>query len=200
MVIPLRSGDQPDGDRWSIGTNWHVIEVADPVCMLRQGVHERGIVAVGIVTSEPFTDAHWNLAKDEDAHYVNVAWRRAIDLNQIITLEELEREVPGFAWNKVYSSGRIIEGESADQLAALLGQGPPGGKPKKQGQQYGSAEHNRLVEREATAIVKAGYEHEGWTVNDVSSQNLGWDLEVRRGNSVSYVEVKGARDLSPTSS
>ncbi|TDO34739.1 uncharacterized protein DUF3883 [Kribbella sp. VKM Ac-2527] len=199
MVIPLRSGDQPEGDRWSIGTNWHVIGEADPVCMLRQGVHGRGIVAMGVITRGPFTAAHWNTAKDGDAHYVNVAWHRAMDLNQMITLDELEQAVPGFAWNKVYSSGRIIEGEPADQLAALLGQAPPGKQPRKKGPgpQYGSAEHNRLVELEAMAIVTGGYEDEGWTVSDVSKQNLGWDLEVRRGRSVNCVEVKGATGPLP---
>lgn len=197
MVLPLSHGQQPEGDRWSIGTNWKTIQRSDPVCMLRQGAHGRGIVAVGAVTRPPFTAPHWNPAKDGDAHYVNVAWHRAIDLNQMITIEELEREVPGFDWRTVYSSGRIVEDEAADQLAALLGQSPLPGKPKKKGQQYGTAEHNRLVELEAMAIVTDGYQSEGWTVSDVSAQNLGWDLEARRGKLVKLVEVKGATGPRP---
>jgi hypothetical protein len=176
MVIPLRAGEQPEGDRWSIGTNWKVIGERDPVCILRQGVHGRGIVATGAITRAPFTAPHWKETKTGDAHYVNVVWYRAMDLNQMITLEELEREVPGFAWNKVYSSGRIIEGQPADDLAVLLGQAALGRKPKrKEGQQYGTAEHNRLVELEAMAFVMGGYKEEGWTVSDVSKRNLGWD-------------------------
>lgn len=68
--------------------------------MLRQGIHGRGIVATGVITRAPFTAPHWNRSKTGDAHYVNVAWHRAMDLNQMITLVDLEREVPGFAWNK----------------------------------------------------------------------------------------------------
>lgn len=174
MVMPLQAGSPPEGDRWSIGTNWRVIGKGDSVCMLRQGIHGRGIVAAGVITKAPFTALHWNPDRTGDAHYVNVAWHRAMDLNQMITLEELEREVPGFDWNKVFSSGRIIEGESAEDLAALLGQAPLGEKPKKKGgQQYGTAEHNRLVELEAMAFVTAGYEGEGYAAKDVSSRIWG---------------------------
>lgn len=197
MVFPLQAGEQPEGNRWSIGTNWNVIAEGDLVCMLRQGTHGRGIVATGVITKGPFTAPHWNKTKSGDAHYVNVAWGRAMDLNQMITLDELEREVPGFPWNQVYGSGRIIEGEPGDALAVLLGQGEPKAKGKKKGQQYGTAEHNRLVELEAMAFVTDGYEAEDWTVSDVSDQNLGWDLEARHGKSVRYIEVKGATGPSP---
>lgn len=47
------------------------------------------------------------------------------------------------------------------------------------------------------AIVTSGYRNEGWTVRDVSSQNLGWDLDVRKGRSVRHVEVKGATGALP---
>ena len=50
MVLPLQGGRPPDGDRWSIGTNWKTIESGDMVCMFRQGVHGRGIVATGVIT------------------------------------------------------------------------------------------------------------------------------------------------------
>ncbi len=196
MVLPLQAGLQPYGDRWSIGTNWNVIEEGDLVCMLRQGAHGRGIVATGVVTTDPFTDAHWDKTKSGDAHYVHVAWGRAMPLNEMITLEELDQRVPDFPWNKVYSSGRIIEGESGDALALLLGQGAPTGKGSK-GQQFGTAEHNRLVELEAMSIVTRAYEARGWTVVDVSTQNLGWDLEGRRGGSVKYIEVKGVTGPDP---
>lgn len=199
MVIPLQAGLQPEGDRWSIGTNWNAIEEGDLVCMLRQGVHGRGIVATGVITRAAFTAPHWNPDKTGDAHYVNVAWHRAMDLNEMITLEELEREAPSFDWGKVYSSGRIINGAGADELAVLLGHAPLGTQPKKTGggQQFGTAEHNRLVEREAMAIVRDGYKAEGWIVRDVAGLNLGWDLEARRGKEVEYVEVKGATGPLP---
>ena len=198
MVIPLQSGEQPEGDRWSIGTNWKSIAVGDAVCMLRQGIHGRGIVAVGSITEAPFVDAHWNTKKGGEAHYVHVEWHRAMDINQMITIDELIREVPGFEWNKVYSSGRFVDGNAAAELAVLLGQGTAGSPaPRKGGQQYGTAEHNRLVELEAMTMVEAGYRSEGYAVKDVSSQNLGWDLNVQRGKAVICVEVKGATGPKP---
>lgn len=129
-------------------------------------------VATGVITSAPFTAPHWNEAKSE-------------------------REVPGFPWNQVYSSGRIIEGDAGDKLAVLLGQGTPNANGKAKGQQYGNAEHNRLVELEAMVVVRAGYEQEHWVVSDVSKDNLGWDLEARRGKMVRYIEVKGATGPKP---
>lgn len=197
MVVPLQAGEPPEGNRWSIGTNWRAIVVGDLACMLRQGAHGRGIVATGVVTSDPYTAPHWNDAKSGDAHYVNVSWVRAMDLNQMITLDELEREVPSFPWRQVYNSGRIIEGDSGSDLAVLLGQGMPTGNGKAKGQQYGNAEHNRLVELEAMAIVRDFYKEEGWTVIDVSKRNLGWDQEARRGKLVKYIEVKGVTGSRP---
>lgn len=199
MVIPLQEGRPPEGDRWSIGTNWKVIEVGDLVCMLRQGIHGRGIVATEIVTRSAFRDAHWNAERAGDAWYVNVAWGRAFDLNQMITIEELEQEVPDFSWNRVYGSGRIITGVAADDLAALLGQAPPqrGKDGRGGGQEMGKVEHNRLVELEAMRIVTAGYQARKYVVKNVSDDNLGWDLEARRRGEVAYVEVKGTTGPLP---
>lgn len=198
MVLPLQEGRPPEGDRWSIGTNWKTIEAGDRACMFRQGVHGRGIVATGVITRGAFPDSHWNPDKTGDAWYVNVAWDRAFDLNRMITIDELAREVPAFAWNKVYSSGRIVDGTSAEHLATLLGQGPLPRKPRRKGgQRFGVAEHNHLVELEAMELVIAGYESDRYVVRDVSKENLGWDLEARRGGKISYIEVKGATGPLP---
>lgn len=195
MVIPLLEGRPPDGDRWSVGTNWKTIKAGDLACMFRQGAHGRGIVATGVITHSPFPESHWNPAKAGDAWYVNVAWNRAFDLNQMINVDELEREVPGFAWRQVYSSGRVIDGDAAEDLAALLGQAPV--PTKKGGQQFGRSEHNRLVELEAMRLATCGYEDDNYVVQDVSKQNLGWDLEARRGDTVAYIEVKGTTGPLP---
>jgi hypothetical protein len=198
MVLPLQEGRPPGGDRWSIGTNWKVIEAGDMACMFRQGAHGRGIVATGVITRGAFRGPHWNPDKTGEAWYVNVAWNRALDLNQMITIDELAREVPGFGWNKVYGSGRIVDGSPAGHLASLLGQGPlPPKAQEKGGQQFGTAEHNRLVELEAMELVSAGYKAERYIVRDVSKENLGWDLEARRGGKVAYIEVKGATGPLP---
>ena len=83
--------------------------------MFRQGVHGRGIVITGVITRGAFQKAHWNADKTGDAWYVNVAWNGALDLNQMINVDELEREVPGYSWDRVYSSGRIAD-DARDSL------------------------------------------------------------------------------------
>ncbi|MBM6399789.1 DUF3883 domain-containing protein [Phycicoccus sonneratiae] len=197
MVLPLQLGQQPDGDRWSIGTNWRAIAKGDLVCMLRQGSHGRGIVATGVITRGPFLAPHWDSTRTGKAHYVNVAWGRAMPINEMITVAELEARVPGFAWGQIYSSGRIVEGEAGAALAELLGQGPPRGRGAKKGQQFGTVEHNRLVELEAMRVVTRDYESSDWTVEDVSAKKLGWDIEAHRGGARLYVEVKGVTGPDP---
>lgn len=197
MVIPLQEGRVPEGDRWSLGTNWKTIAVGDQVCQFRQGAHGRGIVATGVVTKNPFKAKHWQSDRSGEAWFVNVAWNRALDLNRMITVDELTRAVPEFAWNHVYGSGRIVDGSAAERLAGVLGQSPLPDERSPGGQQFGSAEHNRLVELESMAIVCAGYRAKGHEILDVSSQKLGWDLEARRGKEVLYIEVKGVTGPSP---
>lgn len=197
MVLPLQEGRQPDGYRWSIGTNWNRIITGDLVCMYRQGVHGRGIVATGVITGGAFLDSHWNPDKAGDAWYVNVAWNQALDLTQMITVDELKHQVSDFAWDNVYASGHIVDGSAAEQLACLLGQGPPLTAQGEGGQQFAAAERRQQVELEAMECVSAGYRAERYEVTDVSRQNLGWDLEARRNGEMVYIEVKGTTGLHP---
>lgn len=60
-------------------------------------------------------------------------------------------------------------------------------------------EHRDRVEDSAMAKVTQEYESQGFTVQDVSPDNLGYDLEVRdgTGNPVFHVEVKGTSSETP---
>jgi len=58
---------------------------------------------------------------------------------------------------------------------------------------FGTYEQNKKIERAAIAHVKRYFKAEGWSVEDVSSQNRGYDLLCTRAAQVRHVEVKGAR-------
>ena len=62
---------------------------------------------------------------------------------------------------------------------------------------FGSADRNRQVERAAVSFVTRRYTSQGWRVRNVSSDNLGYDIECKRGKNVHHVEVKGAAGAGP---
>jgi len=62
-----------------------------------------------------------------------------------------------------------------------------------QGAGFGTPEQNRRVERAALRHVTQYFRDQGWSVEDVSSENRGYDLLCKRSSAQSHVEVKGAR-------
>lgn len=52
-------------------------------------------------------------------------------------------------------------------------------------------ERRQRIEREAMTITAQWFVDHGYTVEDMSMQHLGWDLEARRGRGCLRVEVKG---------
>lgn len=64
---------------------------------------------------------------------------------------------------------------------------------------FGSAETNAIIEDRAMTLVTAHYEAEGYLVEDVSENNLGWDLTatLKKDKKVRHIEVKGVSGSSP---
>ena len=64
-------------------------------------------------------------------------------------------------------------------------------------------EKRHQVELAAMSAVESWYARRGWKIEDVSSQNIGWDIEATREGSFLRIEVKGfsasniAFDLTP---
>jgi hypothetical protein len=57
-----------------------------------------------------------------------------------------------------------------------------------------NARQRFLIERRAVDVVTAFYVAQGWTVDDVGAQRIGWDLTVTRsGHPDRHVEAKGTR-------
>jgi hypothetical protein len=95
---------------------------------------------------------------------------------------------------------------SADQLQRLLPlfpewpeQGDPGEVVvvDEHGAELGDPATNAVVESIAMRVVTEDYEARGWKVEDVSLQNVGWDLTCRKSRDKHLVEVKGRSIRKP---
>lgn len=57
---------------------------------------------------------------------------------------------------------------------------------------FGTPENNKRIEQAAVRHVTRHYKSQSWSVKDVSSDNLGYDLNCKRSGKERHVEVKGA--------
>jgi hypothetical protein len=97
---------------------------------------------------------------------------------------------------------------TVDQLTkinALLGEWPepPGSQDEitvtERGAGFGNPVQNKAVEDAAMEAVTRVYEDEGWAVEDVSQEKLGWDLTCAHpGGAIVKVEVKGVGGIRPS--
>ncbi|WP_239456563.1 protein NO VEIN domain-containing protein [Nocardioides solisilvae] len=209
---------RPVEGRWSVGRRRHGIREGDVAYLLRQGTHGTGVLASGTILGSPVPGEHWR-DPGAVAQYVDVAWDRAVRMDDMLTTDVLEQEVPEFPWKQVYFSGREVTGASGDLLQQVWnrhsarheqGEDPTPetgrsassideaevtitldnrGRPVGAG--FGSAEQNKRVETAAVRHVEEAYEREGWDVEDVSTQKIGWDLTATRGSEIHHLEVKG---------
>ena len=56
--------------------------------------------------------------------------------------------------------------------------------------------HNAAVESAAVDVVWKYYEAAGYSLKSVESENVGWDIEARKGTQTLHIEVKGTSGLS----
>jgi hypothetical protein len=191
MVDGTSEGRTYDG-RWSVGNRVQDIEPGDRAYLLRQGTHGRGLVAIGDITSEPYTDDSW---RDDGgtAQYVDVNWLEAVPLEQRVDIHDLKAAIPAFKWDNIYNSGRDITEHGAALEELWFGQATEAAPlpPVVQGAGFGTAEQNRKVEKAAVQHVTDAYEAEGYQVTSVEAARRGWDLTAARGNEELHVEVKG---------
>ena len=62
---------------------------------------------------------------------------------------------------------------------------------RRLGSGFGSAEQNRKVELAAIKAAKKHYKGDGWNVESVEAEKIGFDLRCRKGKLERHVEVKG---------
>jgi hypothetical protein len=103
---------------WSTGTRKSGIQKGDRLVFLRQGSHGRGIIALGVATTEIEERSHFN-DPDKFARYVDVRWTSARTIEQRLPTELLIAMVPDVPWNNLQGSGVRVPDHSTDTLLRL---------------------------------------------------------------------------------
>ncbi len=110
-------------ERWSCG-NTKRIKTGDRLFLLKQGKLPRAIIASGRVTSDVYTDKHWDEAKaaqGKEALYVGADWDTILDYQKEPLLQTSaidDDKPPQVNWNTM-SSGISISNPVADRMEAL---------------------------------------------------------------------------------
>lgn len=104
--------------------NWPVWDhaqarVGDRFYMVRVGVAPRGVVMEGVFASEPYRGEDWS-GRGRETYYVDLKINYMMDsrIAQMLSMEELERELPAFEWARGHS-GRLLPEEMAVKLGEL---------------------------------------------------------------------------------
>ncbi len=107
-------------DRWSCG-NRRDIDIGDRFYLIRLGSDPRGIVASGHVTSNAYSDSHWDKKRASNGDttiYVKVRFD-AINQEPIIPISELNQSpLDSFHWH-TQSSGILIPSDIANVVEQL---------------------------------------------------------------------------------
>ena len=103
--------DIRDGRAYCMGwncSNSH-IQIGDRVFLVRLGQEPRGIIASGYVISDAYTEKNYDVSKDTDMNYVDIALTEIIDYRAsgILTTEYLNQKYPDQCWSP-QSSGIMI--------------------------------------------------------------------------------------------
>ena len=102
--------------RWSIDRK-HDIGPGDEAYLVRQAIKPRGIISAGVVTSAPYTDAHWEIS-GELSECVEVDWTRAVPFADPLRLGDLRHVSPKQHW-EAQQSGIVLRPECTRAVADL---------------------------------------------------------------------------------
>ena len=83
---------------WSVGRHINIDEGQDCFLLIQGTGHPRGLVAYGIVTSNPWEGEHY-LDPSKTLNYVDVQWRAMRPIDEPVPMEVLKEEVPDVPWS-----------------------------------------------------------------------------------------------------
>lgn len=103
---------------WSIH-EWQQAHIGDRFFMVRVGEGNTGVFAAGRFTSAPYMGDDWS-GKGREVYYVQLEFEAVFhpERAEIISTEELERELPLIEWRKGHS-GLLLDKETAVKLELL---------------------------------------------------------------------------------
>jgi len=190
---------------WFVGTRTHGVDTGDRVFLLRLGPHGRGLVGSGRISGQIFPAKHWDGSGDE-ANYVPVDWDMLLEPEQRLDIVELEKQMPAQAWHPRAAGTRVrptvlaeleelwVAHLSTLGLAATSGGGGNGVAGGGHGGGQGWLDDpviRKAVENSAQARLEQQYRDDGWVVEDVRYQMLGYDARATKDGQEVYLEAKG---------
>ena len=103
---------------WSV-YDWQKAQCGDRFFMVRVGEGNTGIFAAGRFTSDPSKGDDW-AKKGRDIYYMQMEFEAVFhpERTNIITTEELERELPTIDWRKGHS-GELLDNSIAEKLEVM---------------------------------------------------------------------------------
>ncbi len=122
-----------------------------------------------------------------------------------VKVRPLKRSDPRIAAIPAFKPGPIrtlyeISDKDADRLLRAAGVGTAKGWSAdvtsagvSRGAGFGSWDENRRVERAAMGVVRRYFEARDWLVDDISTEDRGYDLLCKRAGKELHVEVKGVK-------
>lgn len=113
-----------------------------------------------------------------------------------IHLSELRDAFPDWKWTENCSSRTTLSPDRAEALwkIARTERNEAGAEERSATTnvaRFGLAENNRIVEIAAICAVTEHFTKQGYKVKSRERENVGYDLEARKGSSVRHIEVKG---------
>lgn len=103
---------------WSV-SEWQKAHKGDRFFMVRVGEGNTGLFAAGRFTSEPFLGEDW-AEKEREVYYMQMEFETVFhpERAEIISTEELERELPHLDWRKGHS-GSMLSKEDAVRMELM---------------------------------------------------------------------------------
>ena len=116
----MRNSEGTDSDyNWSTW-DWREIHEGDRFYMVKVGMYgQTGILASGMITSEPYKGVDWS-GKGRETYYVDFIPDVLLnpDAMSILTCKELNAAIPDFEWDRGHS-GLLLTNNQAARLEAL---------------------------------------------------------------------------------
>lgn len=189
-VIARTTAGAPAREVWYAGGRRHGLEPGDRVFLLQHGKGDRGIRGHGVVSSRIYQAEHWD-DPERTANYVEVEWHLVVPAEQMVSMERLRDEVPGYAWNP-QKGGVELHQPMADQLDELWAghTGRPAPQPRTQPGWELDDQRRRAAGIEARAQLMQLFTDDGWEVVE-STHELPYCAVAYRGDESRFLLAKG---------
>lgn len=179
-------------ESWVVGGRKQGIEPGDRVYLLQTGAGRRGVRGHGTVSSQVFQAEHPD-DPTRQANFVDVDWQLVLAADEMVDMETLRAQVPGYSWNPP-KPGVELHQPMADQMDALWHarpeHRPEGITEPDQGWELVDA-RRRAARDEALRRLEEGFVADGWEVSQTNGDRP-YGAVATRGDQVRYLYGRAA--------